>query len=198
MWKLAVPFLFSTALSAALIQVSPTAFEVSLSVSGPAPISTSDVSYSFTEDFSFYYSGANPGNLFLGISSYIGGPLCYPSPSPSCDTDIYIAVNSVNGGRTGAGYDLESTYYNVFTYGSDEGNAQPVVGVNTVEVEISEFMTATPPGISTLATGTIAFSSNTGSLTLIPEPSTWGFGVLGVVAGIGWRRRARFISTKRA
>lgn len=189
MWKLATLILFSSALTAGVIQVSPNEFEITTSVTGPAPTNGAGAFYNATFDVPFYYSGPTSGRLSVNIVYAFGGPGCSGTGFPSCDVGFSIGVN-IDGLSTGAGFNLDTNDFGGDVGGSLSGTGTAVDGWNTAEVYVSLFLTGF--GIQNVQapfTAVVQIDSGFGTVSAIPEPSTWGLAALGVGAAFAWRRR---------
>src|SRR5271166_1658886 len=97
-------FLAAASLTGGVIQVSWNEFEITTSVTGPAPSNGGGVGYDATFDVPFYYSGPT-SNLLVNANS-LSGPACSGTGFPSCDVGFHIGVD-IDGVNI-LGYNLDT------------------------------------------------------------------------------------------
>jgi hypothetical protein len=170
MWKLAVLFLSALALQAGAIQDGPYAIQISNVVVGNS---------SSVLDVSFYLKGPFPNGepeVLLNAGSNSG--IECPTQINSCVADFITGISIVGYGR-GIGYLIETTNSGGGNFGNESGSVDlPSEGVYVAQLTLTQSLmgsVATPSNLALPVNAQVTIIGLDGeTLTLIPEPATFG------------------------
>ena len=154
---------------------------------------TINASLSGTGTVNLVQSGGSTSNLNLkgNISQFTGTLLLSGSTTANALTRTFSIANSASFATLQLNY--QST---AFRYDLSTNNVSFASLVLTDSTGANTVLGAGIYNITTLnnLTGNAGIFSGTGSITVVPEPSTYAFGIAGLLIGVVAMRRRRLIS----